>query len=111
MNNYKKISIKKKKKRIPVPQKPPKVEDNPKSYKREKEKLKQRKKFGRILPPMNECFRPTSSFRDKLMRFAKFENIVTTIKIYLTAHCDFYCSSEQFSSLQTGVRLRMRWLR
>ena len=33
-----KISIKKKKKRIPLPQKPPTVEDNPKSYKREKEK-------------------------------------------------------------------------
>jgi len=33
-----KIKIKKNKKRIPIPQKPPKVEDNPKSYKREKEK-------------------------------------------------------------------------
>jgi len=40
-----KISIKKKKKRIPIPQKPPKVEDNPKTYKRVKEKLAAKKKI------------------------------------------------------------------
>jgi hypothetical protein len=39
------ISIKKKKKRIPLPQKPPKVEENPKSYKRQKEKLVAKKKI------------------------------------------------------------------
>lgn len=38
-----KVTIKKKKKRIPLPQKPPKVEDNPKAYKRIKEKLKVKK--------------------------------------------------------------------
>ncbi len=32
---------------------------------------------------MNNADRSSSSFRDKLMRFAKFENIVITIKIYL----------------------------
>ena len=40
-----KISIKKKKKRIPIPQKPPKVEDNPKTYKRVKEKGITKKKI------------------------------------------------------------------
>jgi len=40
-----KIKIKKKKKRIPLPQKPPKVEDNPKAYKREKEKRLIKKKI------------------------------------------------------------------
>lgn len=38
-----KISIKKKKKRIPVPQKPPKVEKNEKAYDRQKEKDRLRK--------------------------------------------------------------------
>ena len=40
-----KITIKKKKKRIPVPQKPPKVEDDRKKYKRVKEKLAAKKKI------------------------------------------------------------------
>jgi len=39
-----KIKIKKKKKRIPLPQKPPKVEMNKKAYDRKKEKDKLRKK-------------------------------------------------------------------
>ncbi|NWF88829.1 MAG: hypothetical protein HXY50_05115 [Ignavibacteriaceae bacterium] len=33
-----KIAVKKKKKRIPIPQKPPKVENKPKTYNRKKEK-------------------------------------------------------------------------
>ena len=40
-----KISIKKKKKRIPIPQKPPKVEDNPKAYNRKREKKSAKKKI------------------------------------------------------------------
>lgn len=40
-----KLTIKKKKKRIPLPQKPPKVEENPKAYKRKNEKNKVRKKI------------------------------------------------------------------
>jgi len=40
-----KLTIKKKKKRIPLPQKPPKVEEDPKAYKRKKEKEKLRKKI------------------------------------------------------------------
>ncbi len=40
-----KIIVEKKKKRIPVPQKPPKVEKNPKSYDREEEKKKIKKKI------------------------------------------------------------------
>jgi hypothetical protein len=40
-----KIKIKKKKKRIPLPQKPPKVEDNPRAYNREKEKKSVKKKI------------------------------------------------------------------
>lgn len=40
-----KLTIKKKKKRIPLPQKPPKVEENPKAYKRKSEKKKVRKKI------------------------------------------------------------------
>lgn len=40
-----KLTIKKKKKRIPIPQKPPKVEENPKVYKRKEEKVKVRKKI------------------------------------------------------------------
>jgi len=46
-----KITIKKKKKRIPIPQKPPKIEDNPKTYKREKEKLEIEKKIQEEIPP------------------------------------------------------------
>ena len=38
-----KIEITKKKKRIPVPQKPPKVEKNKKAYDRKKEKDEERK--------------------------------------------------------------------
>ncbi|MFO7524928.1 MAG: hypothetical protein R6W68_05705 [Ignavibacteriaceae bacterium] len=40
-----KLAIKKKKKRIPVPQKPPKIEEDIKAYKRKKEKAKVRKKI------------------------------------------------------------------
>ena len=40
MPNKTKIVVKKKKKRIPVPQKPPKVEKNKKIYDRNKEKEK-----------------------------------------------------------------------
>jgi hypothetical protein len=39
------IIVEKKKKRIPVPQKPPKVEKNPKAYDRGKEKKKEKKKI------------------------------------------------------------------
>jgi hypothetical protein len=46
-----KISIKKKKKRIPVPKKPPKVERNPKAYDRKKSKTKLKKKLKRDLSP------------------------------------------------------------
>lgn len=35
-----KILVEKKKKRVPVPQKPPKVEKNPKAYDRDEEKKK-----------------------------------------------------------------------
>jgi len=45
-----KISIKKKKKRIPVPKKPPKFEKNPKVYDRKKSKRKLRKKLKEDLP-------------------------------------------------------------
>ncbi|MCW8812483.1 MAG: hypothetical protein OQK52_08575 [Ignavibacteriaceae bacterium] len=45
-----KISIKKKKKRIPVPKKPPKVEKNPKAYDRKKSKKNLRKKLKKDLP-------------------------------------------------------------
>lgn len=38
-----KIVVEKKKRRIPIPQKPPKVEDGKKAYKRKKEKEKSRK--------------------------------------------------------------------
>ena len=38
MKEKSKIIVEKKKKRIPVPQKPPKVEKNPKAYNREQEK-------------------------------------------------------------------------
>lgn len=40
-----KIIVEKKKKRIPVPQKPPKVEKNPKAYDREEEKKTIKKKI------------------------------------------------------------------
>ena len=40
-----KLIIKKKKKRIPLPQKPPKVEEDLKAYKRKKEKVKLHKKI------------------------------------------------------------------
>jgi hypothetical protein len=40
-----KIKIKKKKKRIPVPKKPPKVEKNPKAYDRKRSKRKLRKRI------------------------------------------------------------------
>jgi hypothetical protein len=40
-----KIKIKKKIKRIPVPQKPPKVEKNPKAYDRKKNKRSLKKKL------------------------------------------------------------------
>jgi len=45
-----KIKVKKKKKRILVPQKPPKVEKNPKAYNRKKSKRKLRKKLKEDLP-------------------------------------------------------------
>jgi hypothetical protein len=40
-----KIIIEKKKKRVPVPQKPPKIEKNPKAYDRDEEKKKIIKKI------------------------------------------------------------------
>jgi len=46
-----KISVKKKKKRIPLPQKPPKVEDNPKAYQRKKEKEITQKKIQEEISP------------------------------------------------------------
>ena len=45
MDKKNKILVKKKKKRIPVPQKPPKVEKNPKAYDREEEKKTIKKKI------------------------------------------------------------------
>jgi len=45
MSGKSKILIKKKKKRIPVPKKPPKAEKNPKAYDRKKGKRKLRKKL------------------------------------------------------------------
>lgn len=41
-----KIIVEKKKKRVPVPKKPPKVEKNPKAYDRDEEKKKTRKKIS-----------------------------------------------------------------
>lgn len=41
-----KIIVEKKKKRIPVPKKPPKAEKNPKAYDRDEEKKKTRKKIS-----------------------------------------------------------------
>ncbi|MBK9098595.1 MAG: hypothetical protein IPM14_10880 [bacterium] len=46
-----KIKIKKKAKRIPVPQKPPKVEKNPKAYDRKKNKRNLKKKLSEDLSP------------------------------------------------------------
>lgn len=40
-----KIIVKKKAKRVPVPQKPPKVEKNPKAYDRDEEKKRMKKKI------------------------------------------------------------------
>ena len=40
-----KILVEKKKERVPVPQKPPKVEKNPKAYDRDEEKKKIKKKI------------------------------------------------------------------
>ena len=45
-----KILIKKKKKRVPVPKKPPKVEKSPKAYDRKKYKRNLRKKLKEDLP-------------------------------------------------------------
>ena len=44
MTNSEKITVEKIKKRIPVPRKPPKVEEDIKAYNRKKEKNKLRKK-------------------------------------------------------------------
>jgi len=46
-----KTKVKKQKKRIPVPKKPPKVEKNPKAYDRKKGKRNLRKKLKEDLPP------------------------------------------------------------
>ena len=46
-----KIIIEKKKKRVPVPQKPPKVEKNPKAYNRDEEKKIIKKKIKEELSP------------------------------------------------------------
>ncbi len=43
MGDKEKITVEKKKKRIPVPKKPPKIEENKKAYDRKKEKQKVRK--------------------------------------------------------------------
>lgn len=45
MKNKSKIIVEKKKKRVPVPQKPPKIEKNPKAYNRDDEKEKIKKKI------------------------------------------------------------------
>lgn len=45
MKNKTKIIVKKQKKRVPVPQKPPKVEKNPNAYDRDEEKKKIKKKI------------------------------------------------------------------
>ncbi len=46
-----KIIIKKKKKRIPVPQKPPKIEKDKKAYDRKSEKKKSKKSIEDQTPP------------------------------------------------------------
>lgn len=45
MKKHTKIIVKKKKKRVPVPKKPPKVEKNPKAYDRDEEKKIIKKKI------------------------------------------------------------------
>lgn len=45
MKSTNKIKVKKPKRRIPVPQKPPIIIDSPKSYNREKEKVKAQKEI------------------------------------------------------------------
>ena len=50
MGSKSKIKVEKKKKRIPVPKKPPKVEKNPKAYDRKKSKKNLRKKLKEDLP-------------------------------------------------------------
>ena len=45
MKKKTKIIVKKQKKRVPVPQKPPKVEKNPKAYNRDEEKKIIKKKI------------------------------------------------------------------
>jgi hypothetical protein len=50
MSSKQKISVHKKKKRIPLPLKPPKVEANPKTYNRKKIKRNLRKKLQDELP-------------------------------------------------------------
>ena len=47
MTDKEKINIKKKKKRVPLPQKPPKIEKSKKTYNRKIEKDKQRKNKGK----------------------------------------------------------------
>ena len=46
-----KIVLEKKKKRVPVPQKPPKVEKNPNAYDRDEEKKMIKKKIQEDLNP------------------------------------------------------------
>jgi len=46
MPEKEKIKVKKKKKRIPLPKKPPKVEEDKKTYNRKKEKIKTRKQIS-----------------------------------------------------------------
>ena len=50
MGSKSKIKVEKKKKRIPVPKRPPKVEKNPKAYNRKKNKRILRKKLKEDLP-------------------------------------------------------------
>lgn len=45
MKTKTKLIVEKKKKRVPVPQKPPKIEKNPKAYDRDEEKKKGKKKI------------------------------------------------------------------
>lgn len=47
MIDKEKINIKKRKKRVPLSQKPPKIEKSKKTYNRKKEKDKQRKNKGK----------------------------------------------------------------
>jgi len=53
MSGKSKILIKKKKKRIPVPKKPPKVEKNPKAYDRKQSKRNLNKKLKEDLPTID----------------------------------------------------------